>query len=171
MTALLTEMTRDLTARLGEELALREGAKLKRQVLRSLVGATDVLARITLSAWKWVCETMEGEGFEGMELARHCKVLLDGLDGSLTGYERLLVLTEASGLTPEAAGLRDLEANLPALREARPKVAGVLNLASRPPRPADETALADSRAALDRGEFVTIDEEYLARIRSRRKPL
>jgi hypothetical protein len=39
MTALLTETTRDLTTRLGEELRRREGERLRRQVLRDLVHA------------------------------------------------------------------------------------------------------------------------------------
>jgi hypothetical protein len=166
MTALLTETTRDLTTRLTEELSRREGAKLKRQILRGLAGATDVLARISLSLWTWVCETLEGEGFEGAELHGHCRVLLDGIDESLTGYEQMLRLAEAAGLTPAAAGLDELEAKLPALREARPKVAEVLGVVSRPARAIDEAALAESRAALDRGEFVTIDEQYLARLRA-----
>jgi hypothetical protein len=63
MAALLTETTRDLAARLGEELRRRQGQKLKRQVLRHLVGGADVLAGISLSAWAWVWETLEGEGF------------------------------------------------------------------------------------------------------------
>jgi hypothetical protein len=166
MTALLTETTRDLTTRLGEELRLREGEKLRRRVLRNLVRSADALAGITLSAWSWVRETLEGEGFEGRELAGYCQVLLDGIDGTLAGYERLLALTNESGLPPEAAGLPDLEAMLPALREARPQVAGVLGLATRAPRPVEEAMLAGSQAALDRGEFVTVDDDYLARLQA-----
>jgi hypothetical protein len=166
MTALLNETTRDLTTRLGEELRRREGERLRRPVLRHLVRSADALAGITLSAWTWVRETLEGEGFEGCEMARHCRVLLDGIDGGLAGYERLLALAEASGLSPEAAGLHDLEAKLPALREARPTVAGALGLATRPPRPVDEALLTESRAALERGEFVTVDDAYLARLRA-----
>jgi hypothetical protein len=166
MTALLTDTTRDLATWLSEELKQRKGERLKRQVLRNLVWSADVLAGITLSAWAWVRETLEGEGFEGGELAGYCRVLLDGIDGSLAGYERLLALAEESGLTAEAAGLGDLEAKLPSLREARPRVAGALDLATRPPRPIDEAKLAESRAALDRGEFVAIDDEYLARLRA-----
>src|SRR5438128_769144 len=129
MTALLTDTTRDLTSRLGEELRRREGEKLRRQALRNLAGSADALAGIILSAWTWVRETLEKDGFEGRELAHHCQVLLDGIDGSLAGYGRLLALTETSGLTSEAAGLQSLEAKLPALRETRPEVAGALGLA------------------------------------------
>ena len=156
MTALLTQTAHDLTTRLGEELRLRKGEKLKRRVLLNLVRSADALAGIILSAWTWVRETLEGEGFEGGELAGYCQVLLDGIDGELAGYERLLAFAEEDGLTPEAAGLRELEAKLPALREARPKVAEVLALATRPPRPVDEARLAESGAALERGEFVTV---------------
>jgi hypothetical protein len=166
MTALLTETTRYLTSQLGEELRRREGEKLKRQLLRNLVRSADALAEITLSAWMWVRETLEEEGFEGEELTRHCLVLLDGIDGSRAGYVRLVALVDASNLTPEAAGLRDLEAKVEALREVRPKVAAALELAARPRRPVDEAVLAESRAALDRGEFVTLDDAYLARLRA-----
>jgi len=166
MTALLIETTRDLTTRLGEELKRRKGERLQRQVLRSLVLGADALAGIILSAWAWVRETLEEEGFEGRELARKCQVLLDGIDWVLAGYERLLEMAEESGLTPKAAGLHELEAKLPALREARPQVAEALALATRPPRPVDERALAESRTALDRGEFVPLDDEYLARLRA-----
>jgi hypothetical protein len=166
MTALLTETAHDLTARLDEELRQREGERLRRQVLRNLVKSADALAAITLSAWTWVRETLEEEGFEGGELARHCRVLLDGIDGVLAGHEQLLALVEASGLTPETAGLSDLEVKLPVLREARPKVAGTLDLATRPSRPVEEGMLAESRAALERGEFVVLDAEYLARLRA-----
>jgi hypothetical protein len=62
--------------------------------------------------------------------------------------------------------LHVLEVKLPALREARPHVAAALDLATRPARPVDESKLAESRAALDRGEFVTLDDEYLARLRA-----
>src|SRR6185437_5132710 len=109
MTALLTETARDLTTRLDEELRRQQGARMRRQVLRNLAGSADALAGILLFTWTWVCETLEGEGFEGTDLAQHCRVLLDGIDGSLAGYERLLALAEASGLTPEEAALRDLE--------------------------------------------------------------
>lgn len=169
MTALLTETARELTARLGEELSRPKGEKLKRQVLRNLVRSADALAGITLSAWAWVRETLEAEGFEGGELAGYCRVLLgaiDGIDGGPAGYDRLLAMAEKDGLTPEAAGLRELEAKLPALREARPTVAEVLALATRPPRPVDAARLAESAAALQRGAFVTVDGEYLARLRA-----
>ncbi len=167
MTALLIEPTRDLTTRLGEELKRPKGEILERRILRNLVWGANALAVITLSAWAWVCETLEEEGFEGRELAGYCQVLLDGIDGTLAGYERLLAWAEESSRTPEAARLlQSLETRLPALREARPKVAAVLALATRPPRPVDEATLAESRAALDRGEFVTVDDESLARLRA-----
>jgi hypothetical protein len=165
MTTLLTETARELTTRLGAERKRQEGEKLRPQVLRSLVWTADVLAGVLLSAWAWVRETLEGEGFEGRELAGHCRVLLDGIDESLTGYEQFLVMAEEAGLTPEAAGLEGLQSKLPALRDNRPKVAAALELATRPPRPIDETKLAESRTALDRGEFVAVDE-YLARLRA-----
>jgi hypothetical protein len=166
MTALLTDTTRDMTSRLGEELRRRQGEKLRRQVLRNLVWTADSLTGITLSAWAWVRETLEREGFEGLELAGYCQVLLDAIDGGLAGYDQLLALAQTSGLTPEAAGLQDLEAKLPALRDARPKVAETLRLATRPPRPVDAAALAESKAAFERGEIVTIDDQYLARLRA-----
>src|SRR5262249_9001814 len=108
----------------------------------------------------------EGEGFEASELTRHCQILLDGIDGSLAGYERLVELARASGLTPETAGLRDLEAKLPALRVARPDVARALDLALPPRGPIHASVIAQSQAALDRGEFVNIDDDYLARLRA-----
>jgi hypothetical protein len=166
MTALLTETARELTTRLGEELRRRKGEKLKKRVLRNLVRSADALAGITLSAWTWARETLEGEGFEGGELAGYCRVLLDAIDGGLAGHDRLLAMAEEDGLTPEAAGFRELEAKLPALREARPKVAEALALATRPAGSVDEAKLAESGAALERGEFVTVDDEYLARLRA-----
>jgi hypothetical protein len=171
MTELLTEPTRDLTTRLDdelkrEELRRRQGERLERRGLLTLVSGADTLAYIVLAVWKRVRETLASEGFEGGELTRHCQILLDGIDGILTGYDQLRKMAEASGLTPEAAGLGDLETKLPALREARPEVALVLGLATRPPRPVDGQALAESRAALDRGEFVTINDDYLARLRA-----
>ncbi len=166
MTSLLTKVTRELTTGLDEELRRRKGERLKRQLLRTIVWNADALAGVTLSAWTWVRETLEEEGFEGRELAGKCQVLLDGIDGGLAGYDQLLALAEESGLTPEAAGLHDLEAKLPALREARPKVAAALALATRPPPPIDEAKLAESKAALKRGEFITLDDESLSRLRS-----
>jgi hypothetical protein len=166
MTALLTEMAHDLRMRLSEELTRREGERLKRQVLRGLVSITDILAEVILKAWKWVRETLEVEGFEGRQLARQCKLLLDAIDWILPAYERFVAQAEESGLTAEAAGLSDLEAKLPALREARPKVAETLDLATRPPRSVKEAMLDESKGALDRGEFVTLDDEYLARLRA-----
>jgi hypothetical protein len=166
MTALLIETTRDLTTRLGEELKRRECERLMRRVLRHLVKSADIIAEITLGAWAWVNETLEAEGFEGGVLAGHCEVLLRGIDMSLAGYEQLLAQANESGLTPEDAGLDHLASKLPALREARPKVAAALALASRPPRPVDEGKLADSRGALDRGECVNVDDAYLARLQA-----
>src|SRR5258707_3567949 len=98
MTALLTRTTRDLTTRLNRELKRREGDRLKRRALQHLARSADALGTITLSVWTWVRDTLEREGFEGRALARHCRVLLDGIDGALTGYERLLALAEVSGL-------------------------------------------------------------------------
>src|SRR6266851_5171732 len=163
MTALLSKTIHDLKTPLDEGLRRPKGDKLARQLLRDLVWNADALAGVTLSAWTWVRGTLEEEGFEGRELVGHCRVLLDGIDGSLTGYERLLEWAEEAGLTPEAAGLRDLEAKLPALREARPKIAAALELATRPGRHVDEAMLAASRTAAERGEFVQVDDDYLAR--------
>ncbi len=168
MTTLLIETARDLTARQAEELRRRKGEKLRRPVVRDLVWNENVIARVILSLWKWVRETREEEGFEGRELAGKCRVLLDGIDGSVARYEQFVADAEQAGLTPEAVGLSDLEAKLPALREARPKVVEILNLATRPPLPVDEAILNKSRDALDRGEFVTINAEYLARLRAGR---
>jgi hypothetical protein len=166
MTPLLIETTRDLTTRQTEELRRRKGERLRRQMLRTLVSNEGALAGFTLSAWKWVRESLEEEGFEGRELAGYCRVLLDGIDGILAGYEQLLAQAEESGLNPDEAGLPELAAKLPALRDVRPKVAELLDLATRPPRPVDEAMLNQARGAIDRGEFVTIDEEYLARLRA-----
>ncbi|MGH7172965.1 MAG: hypothetical protein ACRELG_22005 [Gemmataceae bacterium] len=93
-------------------------------------------------------------------------MLLDGIDGSLARYEQFLAQAEEAGLTLEASGLSDLGTKLPALREARPKIVETLDLASRPPRPVDEAMLSESKSALDRGEFATINDEYLARLRA-----
>lgn len=166
MTALLIETTRDLATRQAEELKRRRGEKLRRQVLRKLSLNENVLAEITLSIWKWIRETLEEEGFEGRELAGYCQLLLDGIDGRLSGCELLLAKADEAGLTPKAAGLADLEAKLPALREARPKVAGILELATRAPRPIDEAMLKKSKQAVEHGEFVTLNDEYLARLRA-----
>lgn len=165
MTALLIETARDLTARQAEELRRWKGERLNRQVLRVFVWNEDVLAGITSAIWKWVRETLEEEGFEGRELTEYCQLLLEGIDGSLSRYEQLLTWAAEAGLTPEAIGLSDLEVKLPALREARPKVVEILNLATRPPRPVDEAMLNKSKGAFERGEFVTINDEFLARLR------
>jgi hypothetical protein len=167
MTTLLAETARDLTAQLDAELKQRrQGEKLNQQLLRQLTWNADTLAGITLSLWKWVCNALEGEGFEGRELAQYCRLLLEGIDTSLAGHERLVAMAEASGLPPESTGFLDLEAKLPALREARPKVAAMMDFATRTPRPVDEATLAASKGAVERGEFVTLDDEYLARLRA-----
>ena len=166
MTTLLMDITQDFATRLSEELSQQEGERLTRKVLRRVVGTTDGLAGIALRAWKWVRETLEEEGFEGRELVGHCKVLDEVMKGCLVGYERLLKQAEESGLTADDAGLQELEAKLPALREARAAIGQVLSLAAKPSRPVDEKALADSAAALVRGEFVTLDDQYLARLRA-----
>jgi hypothetical protein len=166
MTALLTETTRHLTTRLDEELKRPRGERLRRQALRQFARGADVLAEITLSSWAWVCETLEEEGFEGREFAGYGRVLLDAIDGVLSGYERLLALAAEAKLTAEDAGLHDLEAKLPALREARPRIAEALSLATQPPGPIDEKRLAEGRAALDRGEFIVLDDEFLDRLRA-----
>lgn len=166
MTALLIEPARNWMARQAEELRRWEGERLNRQVRRALVWNEDVIAGIILAIWKWVRETLEEEGFEGRELTEYCQLLLEGIDGSLSRYEQFLAWVEEAGLTPEAIGLSDLEAKLPALREARPKVVELLELASRPSRAVDEAVLRKSKGALERGEFVTINDEYLARLRA-----
>jgi hypothetical protein len=166
MTTLPLEPARDWITWLKDALERREGERLQRQALRELVWRADVIAYVVLGAWGWVREALENEGIEARKLAGQCQVLLEGIDMSLAGHERLLEWAEADGLTPDAAGLRELEAKLPALREARPKVAEALALATRPPRPVDEKALAESQAALDHGKFVTVDEDYLARLRA-----
>lgn len=166
MTALLMQTTRHLTTLLDEELKRQEGQKLTGPALRHFARGIDALAEITLSAWAWVRETLEDEGFEGRQLAGHCRALTDGIDGCLSGYERLLALTAASGLKAEDAGLPALEAKLPALREARPKVAEALTVATRPPRPIDEKRLAEGIAASKRGECIVLDDEYIARLRA-----
>jgi hypothetical protein len=166
MAVLLTETTRDLTRRLDEELKRQKGERPRRQVLRQLAWSADALAGVTLAAWRWVCETLEREGFEARELADHCQVLKEAVEGGLAGYEQLLASAEAAGLTPEAAGLRDLGGKLPALREILPKLSQCFDLATRPPRPVDEARLAAGRDAAERGKIVTVDDEYLARVRA-----
>jgi hypothetical protein len=91
---------------------------------------------------------------------------LDAIDWILAAHERFQAQAAASGLTAEAVGLRDLEAKLPALREARSNVSASLSIATRPPRSVEETVLADSKAAFERDEFITVDDDYLARLRS-----
>jgi hypothetical protein len=165
MTALLAKTAHDWTIRLREELTQREGERLKRQVLRELGRNADALAEIILSLWTWTREMLE-EGFERRELAEKCQMLLDGIDETLSGYERLLAWAEESGLTPQDAGLRELQTKLPALRQARPKITEALALATRSPRPVKEAMLTESKAAFERGEFVNVDDEYLARLRA-----
>jgi hypothetical protein len=166
MTALLMDTTQNLTTRLGEELGRQDAGRLRRKVLRRLIWDTEALAGITLSAWKWVRESLEAEGFEGRELIRHCQIILEGINRGLVGYEHLRKLAEESGLTSGVAGLKELEAKLPALQEARAAVGQALSLADRPPRPVDGKVLAESEAALERGEFVTLDDQYLDRLRA-----
>jgi len=173
MVALLTE-TRAWTKRLHEELnqqgaeklPQQEGERLRRRLLRQLAWQADALAGVILAAWKWIQETLGEEGFEGRELLGYSEVVLEGIDEGLTGYERLSALASEAALTPQAIGLRDLEAKLPALREARPKVAELLALATRPPRPVDESLLAESKATIERGDFVIINDEYLSRVQA-----
>jgi hypothetical protein len=166
MTALLIETTHDLTARLDVELRQQQGERLRRQVVRSLAWSADALAGIVLSAWASVREALEGEGIEGRELARYCRVVLEGIDGGLAAHEGLLTQAKAAGLTPEDAGLLGLEGRLPALREARPQVEAALALATRPARPVDEAMLSRSRAAHGGEGPVTVDDEYFARLRA-----
>jgi hypothetical protein len=167
MTAQLEKTARDLMKRQAKEARRRKkAARRKRQVLRDLVWNENVLAGIILSLWKWVRETLEQDGFEGRELVSKCQVLLAGIDGCLTRYEQFVVDAEEAGLTSEAVRLQDLEVQLPALREARPKVAELLDFSTRPPRSIDEAMLNKSKEAAEHGEFVTLDDEYLARLRA-----
>jgi hypothetical protein len=166
MTALLPETVCDLMARLTEEEKRWAGEKWKRQVVRNLASSTDVLAGIILAAWNGVRETLELEGFEGQWLGRQCKQLLDGIDWILPAYERFVAQGQESGLTSEDARLQDLEAKLPALREARPRIAEVFGLTMQPAKPIDGEMLAASRTAFERGEFVIADEGYLTRLRA-----
>ncbi len=99
MTALLTETAHDLMLRLTEEEKRYVGEKLRGQMVRGLVSGTDLMAETILKAWKWVRETLEGEGFEGRQLAHQCPLLLDGIDWILPAYARFLAQAEASGLT------------------------------------------------------------------------
>jgi hypothetical protein len=177
MTMLWAETPRDMMTRLSEELRREEskrqkGERLKPQVLRKLAWNADALAGITLAAWEWVRQTLAEKGFEGRELAGHCRLLLEGIDLELAWYEQLLAWAEESSLTPEAAGLRGLEAKLPDLREARPKVAEILELATRPPQPIDEIPglsperVKEALEALERGEGHS-HAEIFARLRRR----
>lgn len=152
--------------RLNEEEKQYIGRKLIRQVVRIHVSSADVLAMMVLKAWSGLRETLEGEGFEGRQLARQCKLLLDAIDWILPAHERFLAQSEECGLTPEGAGLPDLEAKLPALREARLKSAEMLDFATRPSRPINEAMLNKSKEAVERGEFAILDDEYLARLRA-----
>ncbi|HBI42745.1 MAG TPA: hypothetical protein DDY78_07795 [Planctomycetales bacterium] len=163
MTAILTETTRHLTTQLGEELKRPQGNWQRRPALRQFVRSTDMLAEITLSTWAWICETLEDGGFEGREFAGYCRVLLEAIDGALSGYERLLALAAEAKLTAEAAGLPDLDVKLIALREVRPRIAEAFSFATQPPRPIDEKRLAESIAALERGEMIDCDDEFIDR--------
>jgi hypothetical protein len=166
MIAILTETTRHLTTQLGEELKRPQGNWQRRPALRQFVRSTDMLAEITLSTWAWICETLEDGGFEGREFAGYCRVLLEAIDGALSGYERLLALAAEAKLTAAAAGLHELEAKFPALREARPRIAEAYSLATQPPSPIDEKRLAESIAELERGEFIDLDDEFIDRLRA-----
>ena len=164
MTMLLMETARDLTTRLDHELRRPNGEKPKRQALRNLARSADALAGLILSAWVWVSETLEEEGFEGRELAQHCQVLVNGIDECLFAHQKILEGTTVCGLTPISAGLDDLEGKLPALREVRSNVTRILALATRPPRPIDESMLAEARRAIERGELIKVDEQLLSRL-------
>src|ERR1051326_789826 len=99
MTTLLLEPTHDWITRLNDELKRWKGERLQRQVLREIVWSADVIAWVTLSAWKWGRETLESDGIEGRKLAEYCQVLLEGIDMSLAGHERLMQMAESAGLT------------------------------------------------------------------------
>jgi hypothetical protein len=158
MTALLTGATHDLTIRLTDELKRQDAERQNRQWVRQLAEAGSLLARLTLTSWDWVCETLEREGFEGGELRRQCAVVLAGMDACLAAYESVTAQAKTSGLSVQDAGLRELAEKLPALQEARSKVLAVQAVAGLPPRPVDETRLAASQAALERGELLSGDE-------------
>jgi hypothetical protein len=158
MTAILTEATHDLTARLSEALGQLKKEKLARRMLRNLVRADGALANITLSAWNSVCEALEAEGFEGRELAAQCKVLLDGVNLSLGAYEKLLEIAEASEISPQEAGLEEVKARIPLLEEVQPKIALLLELATRPAQPIDEARLNKSLEDFECGKFITLND-------------
>jgi 2-phospho-L-lactate guanylyltransferase (CobY/MobA/RfbA family) len=158
MTAILTEATRDLTTRLSEALGQQKKEKLARRMLRNLVRAEDALVTITLSAWNSVCEAVEAEGFEARELAAQCKVLLDGINLSLGAYEKFLEIAEASEISPKEAGLEEVKARLPLLKEVQPKIASLLEFATRPPKPLDEARLNKAREDFECGRFVTLND-------------
>lgn len=166
MTARLTETVEDSLERLIEEEKRCVGEKATRHALRSLASNADILAKMILKAWKWLQETLEAEGFEGRQLADRCRVLVEAMDWILLAHERFLAQAKAAGLTAEDAGLQDPEAKLPALREALPKVAALLGLASRSPHPVEEARLVESKNAVARGAFINIDDEFLARLRA-----
>jgi hypothetical protein len=160
------ETTRGLTVRLGEELRLKRGESLRRQVLCNLVKSADILAELTLSAWAWVSETLEREGFEGQELTEYCQILLGGIDATLKSHQLLRAKAQSLGISNEIAGLHGLEAKLPSLENIRPKIAEVLGLASPPHRSVDESKLAESTAAIEKGQFVSLDNDYLDRLKA-----
>jgi 2-phospho-L-lactate guanylyltransferase (CobY/MobA/RfbA family) len=158
MTAILTEATHDLTARLSEALGQQKKEKLARRMLRNLVRAEDALVTITLSAWNSVCEAVEAEGFEARELAAQCKVLVDGINLSLGAYEKFLEIAEASEISPKEAGLEEVKARLPLLKEVQPKIASLLEFATRPPKPLDEARLSKAQEDFECGRFVTLND-------------
>lgn len=158
MTAILTEATQDLTARLSQALGQQKKEKLARRMLRNLVRAEDALVAITVSAWNSVCEALEAEGFEGRELAAQCQVLLDGINVSLGAYDKLRDIATASEISPIEAGLVELESKIPLLKEVQTKIASLLELATRPPKPLDETRLKKSLEDFECGRFVTLND-------------
>jgi 2-phospho-L-lactate guanylyltransferase (CobY/MobA/RfbA family) len=158
MTAILTEATHDLTARLSEALGQQKKEKLARRMLRNLVRAEDALANITLSAWNSVCEAVEAEGFEGRELAAQCQILLDAINVSLGAYHKLHDIAAASEISPDEAGLVELESKIPLLKEVQPKIASLLQFTTRPPKPLDEVRLNKAREDFECGRFVTLND-------------
>jgi hypothetical protein len=158
MTAILTEATQDLTARLSEALGQQKQDKLARRILRNLVRAEEALVNITLSAWNSVCEALEAEGFEGRELAAQCQVLLDGIIVALGACDKLRESAAASGISLGEAGLVELESRITLLREIQPKIASLLELATRPPKPLDEARLDKARQDFEAGRFITLNQ-------------
>jgi hypothetical protein len=164
MTTLLVDTARDLATRLGNELKLRRGEKVFQLKLRELVEASDALIGIILTCCAGLRETLEREGCEGRRLAKYSKGLLEVTDSALAEGDETLGLANNVGVDSTEAGLPQLSSKLAALRESRPYLADVVAMATRPPRPIDEARMAESDAALERGEFVNVDDEYLRRL-------